>query len=350
MDAEEEIKKIEEEIRKTPYNKATQGHIGRLKAKLARLREASAKKSGGSGLGYAVRKLGDATVILVGFPSVGKSTLLNQLTNAESRVAEYEFTTLNVIPGMLEFRGARIQVLDIPGVIESASEGKGRGKEVLSVVRNADLLLVITSGPDFRKQKDIIEKELYNGNFRLNQKPPDIKITKKNEGGIKVEATGRLDFSRDTIVQILKEFKIHNAEILIREKVSLDQLIDSMSKNRVYLPAVFVANKTDIHLCRERGFLKISALKKEGIEELKEKIWNELGLKRIFLKKPGKPPDMEEPLIVRGVVRVRDICEKLRLREHFKFAKIWGPSSRFPGQKAGLEKKLRDRDVLEVHN
>lgn len=352
MTPEEEIKKIEDEIQRTQYNKATQGHIGRLKAKLAKLKESASKKGGGGGLGYAVKKTGDATVILVGLPSVGKSTLLNNLTNADSKVGGYEFTTLTVIPGMLEYRGARIQILDIPGIIESASEGKGRGKEVLSVARNADLLMVITSGEtkDVKKQKEMIVNELYSANFRLNQRPPDVKIMKKNEGGLKVETTKKLNFNRDTIIQILKEFKIHNAEILIREKITLDQFIDCLSKNRLYIPALFIANKTDKYECTDNSFIKISALKASGIEKIKESIWSKLELKRIYMKRPGKDPDMKEPLIMRGRVTVKIVCEKFHLLENFKFAKIWGPSSKFPGQKIGLEQVLRDKDIVEIHN
>ena len=68
---EEQIKTIEEEIRKTPYTKATQHHIGRLKAKISRLKEEAEKRasaSGGPKVGYSVKKGGDATVVLVGFP------------------------------------------------------------------------------------------------------------------------------------------------------------------------------------------------------------------------------------------------------------------------------------------
>ncbi|HJN69914.1 MAG TPA: hypothetical protein QF525_00560, partial [Candidatus Thalassarchaeaceae archaeon] len=70
---EEQIKALEEEISKTKYNKATQGHIGKLKAKIAALRERRAKaqahaKSSGGGPGFEIKKSGDASVALVGFP------------------------------------------------------------------------------------------------------------------------------------------------------------------------------------------------------------------------------------------------------------------------------------------
>ena len=162
MGSEEEIREIEEEISRTKYNKATQKHIGVLKAKLARLREGDeveARKSK-AGAGYSVKKSGDATVLLVGFPSVGKSTLLNCLTNADSRVGHYDFTTLDVVPGVLEYNGARIQVFDVPGMVEGASRGKGRGKEILSVIRSADLVVIIVEAGK-PGQIESLRKELF---------------------------------------------------------------------------------------------------------------------------------------------------------------------------------------------
>src|SRR6266540_2627318 len=143
---EDQIRAVEDEIGRTQYNKHTQHHIGKLKAKVARLKdeqEKRAAKGKGGGVQYAVRKSGNATVGLVGFPSTGKSTLLNQITDATSEVAAYDFTTLDVIPGLMEHRGAKIQVLDMPGLIRGASKGRGRGKEVLSVARGCDLILLM---------------------------------------------------------------------------------------------------------------------------------------------------------------------------------------------------------------
>ncbi|CAM9922292.1 unnamed protein product, partial [Sphacelaria rigidula] len=89
---------------------------------------------GGGGRGFDVSKAGDTRVGFVGFPSVGKSTLLTKLTGTHSEAAAYEaspFTTLTAVPGTLNYRGAKIQMLDLPGIIEGAKDGKGRGRQVI---------------------------------------------------------------------------------------------------------------------------------------------------------------------------------------------------------------------------
>ena len=358
---EEKIRELEEEIRRTPYNKATQHHIGRLKAKLARLREEAERRSEarGGGRGYGVRKSGDATVALVGFPSVGKSTLLNALTNAESEVGSYDFTTLDVIPGVLEYRGAKIQLLDVPGLIRGASRGRGRGREVLSVVRSADLVLLLIDVFNIEQYR-ILVRELNDAGIRLDAAPPRVKITRKSQGGIKVNSTVPLkSITEGTIKAILSEYRVHNADVVLHEDLDEERFIDAIAGNRIYLPSLVVLNKIDLvseDYLREvaarlgREFVAISAGRGIGIEELKERIFSRLDFIRIYMKPQRGEADLEEPLIMRRGTSVAEVCTKLHrdFIDRFRYAMVWGKSVRFPGQRVGLEHVLEDEDVLTI--
>lgn len=366
-----QIKRIEKEIRDTPYHKGTEHHIGRLRARLSKLREqfdAPSGKSGGGG-GYAVRKQGHATVVLVGPPSAGKSTLLNALTNAESKVAPYAFTTVAVIPGMMKYRGAYIQILDVPGLIEGAEEGKGRGREVLSVARGADLLLLMS---DVSRPQAInrIETALERNGIRVDKTPPDVRIEKKLKGGLSIKTNIKQNFSAATVREIAEEMGIKNAEIQINEKMSLERLIDAFSKNRVYIPALRILNKADkVDLQKlnadggphesaghpntpehgtlpemQRGMLKISAETGMGLSELRSAIWEALGLITIYLVRPDQEPGTQNPLITKKGSDLQKVAEELGsdFAEDKKRAKIWGPGAKFPGQEVSLTTNTQD--------
>jgi len=359
---EEQIRGIEDEIQRTPYNKATQHHIGKLKAKLARLKEEQETrrlKAGGGGPGYAIRKSGNATVGLVGFPSVGKSTLLNAITDARSEVADYDFTTLTVIPGVLEHRGAKIQVLDMPGLIRGAARGRGRGREVLSVARSCDLALLMIDV--FETNVDVLVEELRQGGIRLNERPADVVLTKANRGGLTVNTTVKqTHLDLEMIEDICREWGYLNGTVVVRDDITEDQLIDLLAGNRLYMPARVVVNKIDLvseeYLKELRAklagwpLLPISAMKGIGLAKLKEEIYNALRFMRIFLKPQGKEADLVEPLIVKEASTVGMVCDAIHRdwRRRFRFANVWGPSAKFPGQRVGLDHGLRDSDVLTV--
>ena len=359
---EEQIADLEREINKTQYNKATQHHVGLVKAKIAHLREkmeARAKASGGPGDGFQVRKTGDGTVILIGFPSTGKSTILNILCGTESEVAAYAFTTLTVIPGMLNYRHAKIQVLDVPGVMRGASTGRGRGKEVLAVMRNADLCMFIV---DVLRPQEIavIRSEAENVGIRFNTRRPDVRIKKTARGGIKVAKTCKLtQLDDETVKAVLKEFRINSADVVIRQDITVEDLIDCIEDNRKYMPAISVFNKTDLVTQEQLGAIQrkyhpdicISAQRKEHIDELRVLIYDRLDLMSVYLKEPGKEADMEVPLIMFRSGTIRALCEKLHkdFISKFKFARVWGRSAKFGGQKLMLSHKLKDSDVVEIH-
>ena len=346
MSIEEEIKRIEEEIRNTQYNKATEYHIGKLKAKLAKLREELKKTGSKKSYGFAIKKAGDASVAMIGPPSVGKSTLLNHLTNAESPVGDYNFTTTSVIPGMMEYKGCRIQLLDLPGIIYGAARGRGRGREIISMARVVDLILIVVDIFTI-SEVERIKEELYMAGLRLDAKPPNIIIKKKDRGGINIEMVrGRLD--KETVKGIVMEY-LSNADVFIREDVNEEQIIDALLGNRVYIPSLTVVNKIDAGMSEKINAVYVSAKTGEGIEELKEKIIEKLGLIRVYLKPEGKKVE-QEPMVLKKGVKVRDVCLRLHKEflSNFRYAVIYGPSADFPGQRVGLNHVLHDGDIITI--
>jgi small GTP-binding protein len=358
---EEQIKEIEEEILNTQKNKATEHHIGKLKAKIAKLKaqqELQKVKGGGTGRRFYIKKSGDATVALVGFPSTGKSSLLNLLTGANSAVAEYHFTTLEVIPGVMEYKSAKIQILDMPGLIKGAARGKGRGREVITAARAADIILLL--GDVFNYRLDILMRELYDAGIRLDKQPPDISISQETKGGIIIRSTVQLTkMTENEIAEIIRVYGIVNASVTVREDIDTDSLVDFLAGNRVYIPSVVAINKFDLRFSgveekiKEtigRDFLKVSAVTLEGIEELKETIYETLGFIRVYLKPKGGKADLDEPLVILDGSTVRTVCEHLHrdFVDLFRYSLVWGRSAKFPGQSVGLNHTLVDGDILSV--
>lgn len=357
---EEKIAQIEKEIRETPYNKASQHHIGRLKAKLAQLRESLESRGGkGKGSGFAVKKSGDATVALVGFPSVGKSTLLNKLTDAKSRVGAYDFTTVDVIPGTMFYNGLSIQILDIPGIITGAAKGRGRGREIISIIRNSDLVLILLD-VFHPEHLETIKKELYNAGIRLGQTPPKATIKKTTKGGIKVVSSVPLKkINEQTIREILNVNGIHSADVILHEDMDEERFIDAVMKNRVYIPYIIAINKADaaekekIDEARKAACgeaLLISAEKGENLEELKKKIYERLDFIRVYMRPHGGETDYSKPLVIKRNSTVGDVCDRLHkdFRKKFRYAIINGKSARFRDQIVGLDHKIEDEDVLTI--
>ena len=362
VDYNKQIKELEDELKKTKYNKATQGHFGIVKAKIAQLREKqetrTQKKTGASEYGYSVRKSGDGTVLLLGFPSAGKSTLLNKLTDAQSEVAAYAFTTLTVIPGMMEYKQAKIQILDVPGIVSGAASGKGRGKEVLNVILNADLVLIVVDVTHPEHYPAIL-KEVWDSNIRLNRTRPEVFIKKRAHGGINIGKTVPVEIDDETLKKILREFRIMNADVLIRSPVDVDSFIDVIGGNKKYVPAITCLTKIDLTDASKVEKVKkelnadlcISAEQNINIESLKELIFEKMDFMRVCLKEPKKDADTENPLIIKRGSTIEDVCNKLHkdFMKKFKFARVWGKSARHAAQKLGLTHTLEDKDVLEIH-
>ena len=363
MGIPEKIKAIQDEILRTQNNKATEHHIGLLKAKIAKLKreqeDNQTKKGGAKTDGFDVRRSGDATVVFIGLPSVGKSTLLNRLTDAKSTVGAFQFTTLTVVPGMMEYKGARIQILDLPGIIKGASSGKGLGKRILSVARNADLVLLVLDV--FQPyHEDVLVNELGNIGIRLNQEPPNIVIEKTHTGGIAVAQQKKLTKTSEKFLKdILHLYGYSSARVVIREDINSEQLVDYISGNKTYAKALTIINKIDLVDKKFLNDLKskiksksiqVSADSNQNIDMLKEQIYQELEFIRIYMRPKGGETDFKEPLIMRKNATIGNVCDKLHrsMRKDFRYAMVWGKSVKFGGQRVGISHTLQDEDVLTI--
>jgi len=170
-----------------------------------------------------------ADVGLVGFPNAGKSTLLSVVTSAKPKIADYEFTTLKPNLGIVEYRDFKSFVMaDIPGIIEGAAEGRGLGHYFLRhIERNSTLLFIISADSDS---------------------------------------------VADQYQTLLSELKRYNPELLDKKRIIAISKTDLLDEElRIELLAELKET-----LPKKIPFILISAVAQQGIQELKDLLWNQL--------------------------------------------------------------------------
>ena len=232
---------------------------------------------------------------MIGFPSVGKSSLLNLVTEQESEAAAYEFTTLTCIPGKLFINDAELQLLDLPGIIEGAASGRGRGRQVIAVGKSSDLILMILDAQKGEEQKAKLTFEIETTGIRLNKEKPNIIIKIQKTGGIFFSAHAPLTKIDEKMVRsIFAEYRIHNAHVKFNGDYDVDDLIDCIEGNRKYMRCIYVYNKIDTisieeieEMTKDSQNCAISVQMNLGIDILLDKIWEQLGLVRVYTKRTG---------------------------------------------------------------
>jgi len=307
-----------------------------------------------------VQKTGDARIGFIGFPSVGKSTLLSNMTSTVSAVAAYEFTTLTCVPGIVNYRGAKLQMLDLPGIIEGAKDGKGRGRQVIAVARTCSLILIILDVAKPLQHKLIIERELDGFGIRLNKQPPQIVVRKRERGGVTITSTTRLThLDEETIKAVLAEYRILNADVVFKGNYTADELIDVLEGSRVYIPAVYVMNKIDQISIEELDIISriphncpISAHHEWNLDGLLEVIWDHLDFVRLYTKPRGQIPDYNAPVILKKTPQpsIATFCGRIhrQMLRKLKYAWVWGSSVKHQPQKVGKDHLLEDEDVIQI--
>lgn len=319
LQAEEEFKKavspeeklacLEKMLATIPRHKGTDKLVADIRKKIKKIKELEEKKKASSPRRislFNVKKEGAASIALLGFPNSGKSSFLSLVTNAKSAVAEYPFTTTYPIPGMMNYEDVGIQLIDLPPISEEYIE-----PDMFNLIRSVDMALLVADLAD--------------------------------EGIL------------DEMQFIIDKFRSVKIELINTAKKS--------EPNWTYKKTIIAANKFDIEAAKAnleilkefygKDFVikEISSSKDENIEELKEIIFDNLDIIRVYSKPPGKETDFTKPYVLKRGSTVLDAANMVHkdIAQNLKYAKLWG-SGKYQGQMVERTHVLADKDVIELHN
>ena len=237
-----------------------------------------------------IRREGSAQVALVGPPNAGKSSLLQALSDVQIKTGDYAFTTTRPVPALTRIEGVLIQLVEIPGLIEGAGEGRGGGRALLGVLRGADVAVLCHDATSPLDQLDAVRAELVAAGI---SPPMLLAATKADEA----------------------------------QPDALDCLA------RAY---------PDVEM------VTVSILDDASLKAFRKAVWRSTGLIRIFLRHLGETDP--EPVALRPPVTVQDVAREIHqeLAQRCEGARVWGPSARFAGQRVGRGHLLADGDVVEI--
>jgi hypothetical protein len=238
----------------------------------------------------AVRREGAAQVALVGPPNAGKSSLLQALSEIQIKTGDYAFTTLRPVAAVTRIGGVPVQLVELPGLIEGAADGRGGGRALLGVLRGADALVLCHDAAAPLAELESVRAEISAAGIEL---PTLVAATKIDEA----------------------------------DATAADRLADASPG----LPVVAV-----------------SVLDDESLDAFREAVWRLVGLVRVRLRHAGETD--AEPLALPPGSTVADVADRIHheLGEACRGGRVWGPSARFEGQRVGRSHVVVDGDLVEV--
>ncbi len=364
---EEKLRALQEFLSSVPKHKGTENLIRWIRKRMAELREEveerKRKKGGRSTISFFVEKSGAAQVVMVGFTNVGKSSLLRALTGAKAEVADYPYTTRFPIPGALKFEDIEFQLVEAPAIIPEGGAWNGK---VVGLVKNADgIIIVLDASRNPQAQLVKLARFLQEHGVYI-VKPRGYAVIERGRGanGIQFRLYGRLLCSPDDVRKLLESYRIYNAIVKIYGEVTLDMIEEAIFESITYKPTMVILNKIDLvdkpddivsNLKRLTGD-RIPIIPTSVARGIVDKdlvgrtLFNILDLIRVYTKPPlGKPST--KPLVLRRGATVLDVARAVHseLYERFAYARIWGPSAKYPGQRVGPNHVVEDGDIVEIN-
>ncbi len=305
----EKIICLEEMMSIIPKHKGTDKLRANIRKRLSKIRNASqSKKSGGKkDSAYIIEKEGAGQIAVVGAPNVGKSKLVDLLTNSKPEVSAAPFTTWKPIPGMMDYKDIKIQLIDTPPINPDYIDAG-----MFDLIRRADMVLCLVD-----IQADPIEQ--LNSSISILK---DHKIVPKR-------LQSQYEESRN--IQFLPTI------------IGLNKFENDTFKENTEIFKAFVDDK-------EWPIVEFSAENSNNIQALKQMIFDRLEIIRVYSKSPGKAVDKTAPFILKINNSVGDFAGKVHkdIEKNMKTARVWGQNV-FDGQLVHRDHILHDGDIVEVN-
>jgi len=320
---EEKLACLEEMFTTLPKHKGTEKMQADIKTRISKLKkEMSSSSKGGAKRAdwFHVEKQGAGQVVVFGSPNCGKSALVKELTGLHTEVAAYPFTTTQPAAGMIEFEDIQIQLVDTPPVSPDSPAW------LFHIMRTSDILVWILDMSDdgLLETTEQTQALLDKANIALANPKSNVENLKSEVG-----PTPGIDNRQSEIVSAKKCLRLGS-------KVDDPQAMDRLAILRELIGDVEV--------------LPVSAEHHTGLEELKRRLFAMLGIIRVYTKKPGKPVEMRDPVILPIGATVTEAAYHLHkdFAQNLQFARLWNNAG-YDGQRVERGHVLLDKDILEFH-
>jgi len=367
--AKEKIPALQEFLSAIPKHKGNERLRAQVKRKIALLKaqvQTKHRQESRRSAERTIQKAGAAQIAVVGLTNVGRSSLLALLTGAKPLVAPYLYTTKESVPGMLPFEDLQFQLVELPALVPE-EEGTFVFQEgSADVVRNCDgLIVMVDLSTDPVEQLDQVLAELARLQVSTTMVESKVSISRTRAGGIRLAGAGRLVGRTPELVEsLLKSYAIPNAIVRATGDVSLDNIEDViLETSMTYKPTVVLANKADLPNVHENlrklvarigsriPVLIISCHTGTGLSEIGKKLFETLDMIRVYTKEPNADAPSPDPFVIKKGTTVGDLTRQIHsaLFRHFKYARVWGKSASYAGERVGIDHTLDDRDTVEIH-